>query len=99
MTRTKRRKARPARARPTRREPRATRWPRAQRDTRRHLAAAEEQLRAPKRSATMKLGQAVVQAAKRPWIGGPRLPLHLYRMWQEGRGVGRGPGAGGGVRA
>ena len=38
-----------------------------------------------KRSATMELGQAIVAAAKRPWIGGPRLPRHLYRMWRERR--------------
>ena len=38
-----------------------------------------------KRSATMELGQAIVAAAKRPWIGGPRLPKHLYRMWRERR--------------
>ena len=72
---------------------------RALRDTQRQLAATEEQLRAAKRSATMKLGQAVVQAAKRPWIGGPRLPLHLYRMWQEGRGLRTGPGPGEGFRS
>jgi hypothetical protein len=72
---------------------------RALRDTQRQLAATEEQLRAAKRSATMKLGQAVVQAAKRPWIGGPRLPLHLYRMWQEGRGLRSGPGPGEGFRS
>jgi hypothetical protein len=72
---------------------------RALRDTQRQLATTEEQLRAAKRSATMKLGQAVVQAAKRPWIGGPRLPLHLYRMWQEGRGLRTGPGPGEGFRS
>ena len=72
---------------------------RALRDTQRQLAATEEQLRAAKRSATMKLGQAIVQAAKRPWIGGPRLPLHLYRMWQEGRGLRTGPGPGEGFRS
>ena len=38
-----------------------------------------------KRSATMELGQVIVAAAKRPWIGGPRLPKHLYRMWRERR--------------
>ncbi|HWG15756.1 MAG TPA: hypothetical protein VG268_21030 [Streptosporangiaceae bacterium] len=72
---------------------------RALRDTQRQLAATEEQLRAAKRSATMKLGQAIVQAAKRPWIGGPRLPVHLYRMWREGRGLRAGAGPGDGFRS
>jgi hypothetical protein len=58
---------------------------RALRDTHRQLAAAESQLMSVKRSATMELGQAIVAAAKRPWIGGPRLPRHLYRMWRERR--------------
>jgi hypothetical protein len=58
---------------------------RALRDTHRQLAAAESQLISVKRSATMELGQAIVAAAKRPWIGGPRLPRHLYRMWRERR--------------
>jgi hypothetical protein len=65
---------------------------RALRDTHRQLAATEAQLQAAKRSATMKLGQAIVQAAKRPWIGGPRLPVHLYRMWREGRALRSTPG-------
>ncbi|HEY0716364.1 MAG TPA: hypothetical protein VGD68_02015, partial [Streptosporangiaceae bacterium] len=60
---------------------------RALRDTHRQLATTEAQLQAAKRSATMKLGQAMVQAAKRPWIGGPRLPVHLYRMWREGKAM------------
>ena len=60
---------------------------RALRDTHRQLATAESQLMAMKRSATLQLGQAIVAAAKRPWIGGPRLPRHLYRMWREGRAV------------
>jgi hypothetical protein len=60
---------------------------RALRDTHRQLATAESQLQAMKRSATLQLGQAIVAAAKRPWIGGPRLPKHLYKMWQEGRAV------------
>ena len=58
---------------------------RALRDTHRQLAATESQLMSVKRSATMELGQAIVAAAKRPWIGGPRLPKHLYRMWRERR--------------
>ncbi len=58
---------------------------RALRDTHRQLATAESQLMSVKRSATMELGQAIVAAAKRPWIGGPRLPRHLYRMWRERR--------------
>ena len=58
---------------------------RALRDTHRQLAAAESQLMSVKRSATMELGQAIVAAAKRPWVGGPRLPKHLYRMWRERR--------------
>ncbi len=58
---------------------------RALRDTHRQLAAAESQLMSVQRSATMELGQAIVAAAKRPWIGGPRLPKHLYRMWRERR--------------
>ncbi|MBV9795787.1 MAG: hypothetical protein JO016_17815, partial [Actinobacteria bacterium] len=60
---------------------------RALRDTHRQLATAESQMQAMKRSATLQLGQAIVAAAKRPWIGGPRLPRHLYRMWREGRAV------------
>jgi hypothetical protein len=60
---------------------------RALRDTHRQLAAVEAELKAAKGSATMKLGQAIVAAAKRPWIGGPRLPVHLYRMWRQGRDV------------
>ena len=70
---------------------------RALRDTHRQLAAAESQLMAVKRSATMELGQIIVAAAKRPWIGGPRLPRHLYRMWRErraGRAAGGVPGDG-----
>jgi len=70
---------------------------RALRDTHRQLAAAESQLMSVKRSATMELGQAIVAAAKRPWIGGPRLPRHLYRMWRErraGRAAGGVPGDG-----
>ena len=58
---------------------------RALRDTHRQLAAAEAKLMSVQRSATMELGQAIVAAAKRPWIGGPRLPRHLYRMWRERR--------------
>ena len=60
---------------------------RALRDTHRQLATAESQLMAMKRSATLQLGQVIVAAAKRPWIGGPRLPKHLYKMWREGRAV------------
>ncbi len=60
---------------------------RALRDTHRQLATVEAELRAAKGSATMKLGQALVAAAKRPWSGGPRLPVHLYRMWRQGRDV------------
>ena len=67
---------------------------RALRDTHRQLAAAESQLMSVKRSATMELGQAIVAAAKRPWIGGPRLPKHLYRMWRERR-AGRAAGVAG----
>ena len=65
---------------------------RALRDTHRQLAAAESQLMSVKRSATMELGQVIVAAAKRPWIGGPRLPRHLYRMWRERR-AGRAAGS------
>ena len=72
---------------------------RALRDTHRQLATVEAQLKAAKGSATMKLGQALVQAAKRPWIGGPRLPVHLYRMWREGRGLRAGGGPGEGFRS
>jgi hypothetical protein len=60
---------------------------RALRDTHRQLATAESQLMAMKRSATLQLGQVIVAAAKRPWVGGPRLPKHLYKMWREGRAV------------
>jgi len=67
---------------------------RALRDTHRQLATADAQLMAMKRSATMELGQAIVAAAKRPWIGGPRLPKHLYRMWRERR-AGRAAGGAG----
>jgi hypothetical protein len=72
---------------------------RALRDTHRQLATVEAQLKAAKGSATMKLGQALVQAARRPWIGGPRLPVHLYRMWREGRGLRAGAGPGEGFRS
>jgi hypothetical protein len=72
---------------------------RALRDTQRQLVTVEAELRAAKGSATMKLGQAVVAAAKRPWIGGPRLPVHLYRMWRQGRGLRTGPGPGEGFRS
>ena len=67
------------------------------RDTQRQLVTVEAELRAAKGSATMKLGAAVVAAAKRPWIGGPRLPVHLYRMWRQGRGLRSGPGPGAGT--
>jgi hypothetical protein len=60
---------------------------RSLRDTHRQLATAEAQVMAMKRSATLQLGQIIVAAAKRPWIGGPRLPKHLYRMWREGRAL------------
>src|SRR6201996_7233397 len=63
---------------------------RALRDTQRQLVTVEAELRAAKGSATMKLGQAVVAAAKRPWIGGPRLPVHLYRCGRRGGGGGGG---------
>ena len=72
---------------------------RALRDTHRQLATAESQLMAMKRSATMELGQAIVAAAKRPWIGGPRLPKHLYRMWRERRAGRAAGGAGNGFRS
>ena len=72
---------------------------RALRDTHRQLAATESQLMSVQRSATLELGQAIVAAAKRPWIGGPRLPRHLYRMWRERR-AGRAAGLpGGGFRS
>src|ERR1700761_9016008 len=69
------------------------------RETQRKLVTVEAELRAAKGSATMKLGQAVVAAAKRPWIGGPRLPVHLYRMWRQGHGLRSGPGPGEGFRS
>jgi hypothetical protein len=72
---------------------------RALRDTHRQLATTEAQLQAAKRSATMQLGQAIVQAAKRPWIGGPRLPRHLYRMWREGRALRSSAGPADGFRS
>src|SRR5271166_4598553 len=72
---------------------------RALRDTHRQLAAAESQLLSVKRSATMELGQAIVAAAKRPWIGGPLLPKHLYRMWRERRAGRAAGGAGDGFRS
>ena len=72
---------------------------RALRDTHRQLAAAESQLMSVKRSATMELGQAIVAAAKRPWIGGPRLPKHLYRMWRERRAGRAASGPAGGFRS
>src|ERR1700753_4434801 len=64
---------------------------RALRDTQRQLVTVAAELRAAKGSATMKLGQAVVAAAKRPWVGGPRPAGHLYPMWQQGRRPRGGP--------
>ena len=73
---------------------------RALRDTHRQLATAEQELNAMKRSATLQLGQYVVAAAKRPWIVGPKMPRHLYRMWRDGRAVrAAGGGQDGGFRS
>src|ERR1700761_8988580 len=69
------------------------------RETQRKLVTVEAELRAAKGSATMKLGQAVVAAAKRPWMGGPRRPVPLYRMWRQGHGLRSGPGPGEGFRS
>src|ERR1700759_4204006 len=66
---------------------------RAPRDTQRQLVTVEAELRAAKGSATMKLGQAVVAAAKRPWIGGPRPPGPPYPVWRGGGRRGGGPRA------
>jgi hypothetical protein len=60
---------------------------RALRETHRQLATAQSELMAVSHSATMELGKALTQAAKRPWIGGPKLPGHLYRLWRERRAV------------
>jgi hypothetical protein len=60
---------------------------RALRETHRQLATAQSELMSVSHSATMELGKALAQAAKRPWIGGPRLPGHLYRLWRERRAV------------
>jgi hypothetical protein len=60
---------------------------RALRETHRQLATAQAELMSVSHSATMELGKALAQAAKRPWIGGPRLPAHLYRLWRERRAV------------
>ncbi len=60
---------------------------RALRETHRQLATAQAELMSVSHSATMELGKALAQAAKRPWIGGPRLPGHLYRLWRERRAV------------
>ncbi|HEY2279655.1 MAG TPA: hypothetical protein VGI00_14955 [Streptosporangiaceae bacterium] len=73
---------------------------RALRDTHRQLATAEQELNAMKRSATLQLGQYIVAAAKRPWIVGPKMPRHLYRMWRDGRAVrAAGGGQGDGFRS
>src|ERR1700761_7338187 len=67
--------------------------------THRQLATTEQKLNAMKRSATLQLGQYIVAAAKRPWIVGPKMPRHLYRMWRGGpAGPGARGGAGGGLR-
>ena len=70
---------------------------RALRETHRQLATAQAELMSVSHSATMELGKALAQAAKRPWIGGPRLPGQLYRLWRERRAVhaARGAVAGG----
>ena len=60
---------------------------RALRETHRQLATAQAELMSVSHSATMELGKALAQAAKRPWIGGPKLPGHLYRLWRERRAV------------
>lgn len=60
---------------------------RALRETHRQLATAQSELMSVSHSATMELGKALAQAAKRPWIGGPKLPGHLYRLWRERRAV------------
>jgi hypothetical protein len=73
---------------------------RALRETHRQLATAQAELMAVSNSATMELGKALAQAAKRPWIGGPRLPAHLYRLWRERRAVRAARGVeGGGFRS
>jgi hypothetical protein len=73
---------------------------RALRETHRQLATAQAELMAVSNSATMELGKALAKAAKRPWIGGPRLPAQLYRLWRERRAVRAARGVeGGGFRS
>src|SRR5487761_1751884 len=69
---------------------------RALRETHRQLATAQAELMSVSHSATMELGKALAQAAKRPWIGVPKLPGHLYRLWRGRAGRARRAGRGGG---
>jgi hypothetical protein len=59
------------------------------RDTRMQLAMTQTRLAALEQSASMRLGRAVANAARRPWPRGVQLPRDLYRMWRE-RGAGSG---------
>ena len=63
------------------------------RDTRMQLAMTEARVAALQQSATMQLGKAFVDAAKRPWPRGARLPRDLYRMWKDRGAPGKSGGA------
>ncbi|MBV9383600.1 MAG: hypothetical protein JO242_23425, partial [Streptosporangiaceae bacterium] len=56
------------------------------RDTRLQLAMTEARLAALEQSATMGIGRAVVNAARRPWPRGALLPREIYRLWRERSG-------------
>jgi hypothetical protein len=56
------------------------------RDTRLQLAMTEARLAALEQSATMGLGRAFVNAAKRPWPRGALLPRDLFKLWRERSG-------------
>jgi hypothetical protein len=69
----------------------------ALRETHRQLADAQQELISVQRSATMELGRTLTTAAKRPWIGGPRLPVSLFRLWREHRAMRAARGAAAGA--
>jgi hypothetical protein len=56
------------------------------RDTRLQLAMTEARLAALEQSATMGIGRAVVNAARRPWPRGALLPRDIFRLWRERSG-------------
>src|SRR5579875_2008410 len=71
---------------------------RALRETHRQLADAQQELLSVQRSATMELGRALATAAKRPWIGVPRLPVNLYKLWGEHKAMRAARGAAAGTQ-